>query len=532
MYTPSAIADGVVAEAVFGADLGRAPAVCDPAVGAGAFLLAAARFMVARGLSPERIVGELLHGSDVDPLSVATTEAALMLWAWTAAGVVARPAPGRLVVGDPLLAGGELWAGRAPPGGFDVVVGNPPFQGQLSGPTVRTRQRAAELRARWGDAASGYVDSAALFLVLATSLARPGGRVALIVPESTLGSLHAGPARAAVSAGADLVGLWAAAGPVFDAGVKVCAPVFERRSPVEEREPPGASRPVRRTTGPTFSLMPDPPDAAAGSDVNGAPRWSLLLGAAFATPAVKLSDSAGVLGDLATATAGFRDQFYGLAPFVVEAPAEGTSAGGAPGDGLAPLITAGLIDPARCHWGDRTARFADRRWQRPAVDLAALDATDPKLARWVRARLRPKVLLATQTRVIEAAADPSGTAVPSVPVVSVEPFKPEDVWLVTAALLSPAASAWALEEAGGAALAVDAIKLSARQALALPLPVDRAAWHRAASLLHAAAGQFDALDWANFGAIMLAAHGLSPDDPLLAWWVARLPQRRRQPQVR
>ena len=113
----------------------------------------------------------------------------------------------------------------------------------------------------------------------------------------------------------------------------------------------------------------------------------------------------GVLANWATATAGFRDQCYGLIPFVR--------------DGLedAPLVTSGLLDPGRSAWGERPARFGGRRYLRPGIDLKALGATDPRLAAWTASRQVPKVLLATQTAVLEAAVDEQGTWVPSVPVV-------------------------------------------------------------------------------------------------------------------
>lgn len=528
VYTPTAIADGVVGEAVFGADLGRAPSVCDPAVGAGAFLLASARLLAGRGPTPARVVSELLHGSDVDPLAVATTEAALMLWAWTAGGAAARPADGRLVVGDPLLSGAGLWAGSSPAAGFDLVVGNPPFQGQLSGPSVRGPERAAELRDRWGDVTSGYVDSAALFLLLSTRLVRSGGRVAMIQPESVLGARDAEPARRAIAVEAELVGLWVAGASVFDAAVKVCAPVLQRRPGASSRQRPPL--PVRCTFGPGFSLRPGEITPARPGRGNGENResWSHLLAASFETPAVSIGGVGdATLADLATATAGFRDQFYGLAPFVVEAPPTAPDEWPAAArPALAPLVTTGLIDPARSDWGERVARFAGRRWVRPAVDRPALRHADPRLALWVDNRLCPKVLVATQTRVIEAVADPEGRLVPSVPVLSVEVRCPDQVghvWLVLAALLSPPASAWALREAAGAALAVDAIKLSARQVLRLPLPSHRTPWHDAAALLARAHERLVAPDWQRFARLSLDAYGLSSDDLVLGWWLERLP---------
>ena len=90
----------------------------------------------------------------------------------------------------------------------------------------------------------------------------------------------------------------------------------------------------------------------------------------------------------------------------------------------APLVTAGLIDPALCRWGQAEARFAGRRFAAPLVDLDSLAAADAKLASWVSARLRPKLLVATQGKVLEAVADQVGRLVPSVPVIAVEPAGP------------------------------------------------------------------------------------------------------------
>ena len=161
--------------------------------------------------------------------------------------------------------------------------------------------------------------------------------------------------------------------------------------------------------------------------------------------------------------------------------------------GHARLVTAGLVEPARTVWGRRATRLAGRRLQAPAVDVIALRAWstgpdgDPRLAAWADARLRPKVVVATQTRVVEAAVDDDGSWWPSVPVISVviDPEHDDDEhrWLLAAALSAPPVSAWAAERIGGTALAAHALKLSARQVLEVPLPVDRDAWAEGARLL-------------------------------------------------
>jgi hypothetical protein len=159
-------------------------------------------------------------------------------------------------------------------------------------------------------------------------------------------------------------------------------------------------------------------------------------------------------------------------------------------------------------WGERPARIAGSRYTRPTVDTLSLER---QVAAWVTARLVPKVLVATQTRVVEAAPDPDGTYVPLTPVLSVTPHDPADVWRLAAALTSPVVTAWALRTAGGAARSADAVKLSARQVLDAPLPADAGAWAEATAAL--AEG-----DVASCARALAGAHR-----HLFTWWQARAP---------
>jgi type I restriction-modification system DNA methylase subunit len=83
------------------------------------------------------------------------------------------------------LAGRRDWGDAQ----FDVVVGNPPFLNQLSRATSRRPQRFG---------GGPYADAAAEFLALAMRLARPGGRVGLVLPQSLLSTRDAAAIRAAV----------------------------------------------------------------------------------------------------------------------------------------------------------------------------------------------------------------------------------------------------------------------------------------------------------------------------------------------
>jgi hypothetical protein len=133
----------------------------------------------------------------------------------------------------------------------------------------------------------------------------------------------------------------------------------------------------------------------------------------------------------------------------------------------------------------------------------------------------PKVLLATQTAVLEAAVDEPGTWVPSVPVVSVEPGTADDLWPVGAVLCSPVTSAWAAAAYLGAGLGPATIKLSAAQTLTIPWPAGRL--DDAAELLRA--GDLD-----GAGVASTRAYGLPRAEAaeVLAWWRAGVSAARRR----
>jgi hypothetical protein len=244
--------------------------------------------------------------------------------------------------------------------------------------------------------------------------------------------------------------------------------------------------------------------------------WAGLAAGMLGVPDVALTGN-GRLGDVATATAGFRDQFYGLAGLVVEG-----------GDGSQPqLVTSGIIDPGRVAWGERPLRFAGRRWLAPRVDIDGLRARGrPGVARWVDDRLVPKVVVATQSPTVEAAVDRAGTWVPSTPVISVA-APPDRLDHVGAVLLSPPVTAWALRNVTGAALAAGAVKLAARQVLDVPLPEPGRDWDAAAALVAEVPAAADRGDrraaLVAAGERMIAAYGIrNGGDDLLGWWAERL----------
>jgi hypothetical protein len=469
------------------------PTVCDPACGGGVFLVAAARLLHGRGVGRRHVVRHLLWGADIDPLGLAAAEAALALWAGE------PPPPGRLVVGDPLGHGRAVWP-DPPPDGFDAVVGNPPFQSQLGRATARSAADQRRLRARFGSPVRAYTDTAWLFLLVGCELVRPGGRVVLVEPQSLVAARDAAAVRAAVDRHAVLRDLWLDEGRVFRAAVRVCAPVLELRADgASQPDPPAVSAAVRAS--------------ADGPTSDGDDRWGTLWALALDLPALRV-DSRHTLGERATVVAGFRDEYYGLVDLVRELDPSDRA------DAVAPLVTSGALDWAACAWGDRPIRFAKRRWRAPVVDRSRLATVAPRAARrWVERTRVPKLVVATQTRVVEAAVDHEGAWVPSVPALAVVPADPDDMWRLAAALLSPAATAWLARRAAGTGLERGALKVAGPDLAALPLPADQACWDAAALALR---GLVAAPGPAALDAYLVAiAQAYGVPGSLTAWWRGR-----------
>lgn len=500
--TPGPLAR-VLVEVALG-HLGRIPeVVVDPSCGAGSFLLAAADALVDRGVPADEVPGRIA-GCDVDPWAVARCRDALGCWA--ADRGASEPSPDLRVL-DPIEER-PPWIGRA-----DLVVGNPPFLAQRRSDTARGAGERGRLRERFGRLGA-YVDAASAFLLVAGELLGPGGVAVMIEPQSMLSARDAAQVRALVVGTVDLVALWADDVRHFDADVDVCAAVL-RRSDADSPttvEVLWGSGVERRGTAP----MPSP-----GS--SWAPVLARALGVPDSStpgvPTVGARLDAPVLGDVATTTAGFREEFYALA----------AAARGRGRTGWSPrldrLVTVGMVDVARLD-RDTPRRIGGTTFSDPRLDRRALRRSSPKVADWARARSVPKVLVASQTKVVEAVADPVGRCVPVTPVVSVEPIAGSSigVWALLAVLCAPPVAAGIARDAAGSGLSVGSLRISAPSLRDVALPTDRDAWDRGTALIQAiqegrVPDRADALE--AFGAAMCLAYDVDADAPVLRWWLER-----------
>ena len=232
----------------------------------------------------------------------------------------------------------DAFAADLPDDTFDVVDRQPsvPHEAPSSDGGRRTAPGSAIGAAR-RRAARRTSTKRRLFLVLAPRLARPdGGRVAFVQPMATLATRDGGWARSQVLERAALEQLWMST--VF--GVRGrCADVRAGAAP--------GRRSRRRGPNPRRGVR-----AAGADDPARGATWSPLLADAFGVPALDLTIDRCV-GDIASVTADFRDEFYEIASLVEE---------GADG---AQVVTTGLIDPGRSRWGEVPATIAGRKLMRP-----------------------------------------------------------------------------------------------------------------------------------------------------------------------
>ncbi len=181
----------------------------DPACGAGAFLvgcldelvrLGTALGMGAPGAIAAKAVAENLFGVDVDPGAVEVTRRRLAL--------AAPGATPNLVAGDALAlrwsnafprlfeAGtvrGSTERGATGEGGFDVVIGNPPYVRQER---IRSHELPASLRGRARALGlSQRADLYVYFFLEGLRLLRPGGTLALLTSHAWLDLDYGAPLR-------------------------------------------------------------------------------------------------------------------------------------------------------------------------------------------------------------------------------------------------------------------------------------------------------------------------------------------------
>jgi type I restriction-modification system DNA methylase subunit len=232
--------------------------ICDPACGSGAFLNQALEFLMAEHRYVDELESQLLgyaivfpdvenhilerniYGVDINEESVEI--ARLSLWLRTAkkgrklTSLSSNIKVGNSLIDDPKVAG-ELafnWQEQFPTvfenGGFDVVIGNPPY--------VRPRQQSLEEK-RWlvqhFDSAENQFDLYHLFIEKSEKIRNKEGLVSLILPNAFLANENSKQLRSFIIDSCRIHKIVECGGDVFDdASVEVLIYVFDTKSKESE----------------------------------------------------------------------------------------------------------------------------------------------------------------------------------------------------------------------------------------------------------------------------------------------------------
>ncbi len=180
------------------AEANPALTVCDPAMGSGHFLLAITeKVLAAHGLRAARdFASRNLFGMDLDVRAVSLARRALWL-------LLSRPGDLFTVPQDNFRAMNSLldplpWTRISKAGGFDVIVGNPPYDVLTNfARNPEAKEYASRLRASVHLRLSlkGQINLYRCFIEQSLAMLKPGGLLSLVVPASLLMDRVAGPLR-------------------------------------------------------------------------------------------------------------------------------------------------------------------------------------------------------------------------------------------------------------------------------------------------------------------------------------------------
>jgi len=387
--------------------------VLDPACGSGAFLVGALELLQAENQRVGAILGgtllsldafaqatlrDNLYGVDLNAEGVEITK--LSLWLKTAQkGHVLSALDHNIRVGNSLVddaaqAGDKAfdWGAAFPEvmsdGGFDVVIGNPPYVDSENMSRNDPEQRA--WLAKHYATAKGNWDLYVVFIEQALKLVRPSGIISMIVPNKVLSAPYASTLRRLVEREHRLVGLTDVSHDgVFDVDVY---PVI--LAIASDRE---TARELMVQEGIT--------DRQAFVELSGdniPANWGLLLPSteqvSFHVPTVALSEW------FDTWSAAPVNEAYQMREALVENPAAVSGK----------VINTGTIDPYTALWGFKMMQYIKHQFRFPAVVIDYL----PKSKEWYG---QDKLIVNGMGVVLECVYSEGDTYFPAVQTIVVTP---------------------------------------------------------------------------------------------------------------
>jgi hypothetical protein len=409
-YTPWPLVERMVQQTVGQRAIAAPMRIIDPACGCGAFLLMAGRLLwarqrAARPRADGQWLVEQLHGVDVDAAAVAI--ARLMLWLEWAdptapadAIALGQSLTTAIRVGNAVLEPnwGQWFPAADSVGGFDGVIGNPPY---LDAETMtryhpQWRQHCATHYAT----ATGNWDVFCVFVEQAIALARVGGWVSLVVPNTLLSANYASAVRSLLGQHR-LQWIWDYAQAKAFPAAAVYPVVF-----LVEKDGTGDQEPLQLVP---YQVMRSLTPSSAGDRQEWQlwtgrqnAEWCVVQSLAHAQLWQRIEQQSHPLEAIATVRgAATVSEAYVLADLLQEGPINAEL--GAL-DGVA-VINSGIIDRYRVQWGKKPLRYLGQVYQRPYVPGDRLDMLSQSR---YRQTLSPKLMVAGLTRRLEVAIDGQG----------------------------------------------------------------------------------------------------------------------------
>jgi type I restriction-modification system DNA methylase subunit len=279
-------------------------------------------------------------------------------------------------------------------GGFDCVLGNPPFVNAIEGSVEKAVKK---LLSSSTQRLSGTADLAYYFVDLADRIVVATGPVGLVQPKGFLNADSASVLRTALLRDRGPRMLYIPVGGGFFKGVSayICLITLRHQGECVVSDAPA-------------------PDLAdwQGGEVTEANWWRVAqqilgkIGTVTSTERALLEDHFDIVASMTTGEA------YAIKPFIVDQQKSQ----------YLRLITTGLIDPGICLWGKKTCRYLGRSYSFPTLGW------DSGMQRSVLRRLemarRPKLLIAGLCNRLEAFIDMEATCIGTVSTFSV--FHPQD----------------------------------------------------------------------------------------------------------
>ena len=285
-------------------------------------------------------------------------------------------------------------------GGFDAVIGNPPYLD--SGTMTRFIPEWRDYCVNKYRAAAGNWDVFCVFIERALDLCRPGGYHSFIVPNKIGSARYATNIRAIITGENDLSQIRDYASvPLFPASVYPVVYSVRKQRP-DDTVPVRYERMAYGEAGAVRPALAQRLDRSRYFRADGSP-WAIFADLAPASPVDRLTSSFPALSAAASVHgAATVAEAYELAPLIQEAAAA------AAGD--LRVVNSGTIDRYVNLWGEKPMRYLGSSYVHPVVPSAA--ASRIPAARLRQART-PKIIVAGMTRVPECIADLPGALWPA-----------------------------------------------------------------------------------------------------------------------